>query len=95
MKNNNKIRDANTSQLLKYQGSLLREIRKSTPYTMDDIAREFNKTKSWISEIENGRNNISYIDLIKLINLYNADINELSKEIQIKMDELNDKNNQK
>ena len=85
---NKKIEDEKQSKLLKYQGVLLRDLRKATPYTMEEVANLFGKTKSWISEIENGRNNISSIDLIKLISIYDADIGDFTKKIQKKMDEI-------
>lgn len=82
-----KIEDEHASELLRYQGTLLRQLRKNTSYTMEDVANRFCKTKSWISEIENGRNNISSIDLVKLISMYEADINDFTQKIQKKMDE--------
>ena len=81
------MEDEHTSDLLRYQGTILRQLRKNTSYTMEDVANRFSKTKSWISEIENGRNNISFIDLVKLISMYNADINDFTQKIQKKIDE--------
>lgn len=82
-----KMEDEHTSELLKYQGTILRQLRKNTSYTMEDVANHFSKTKSWISEIENGRNNISSIDLVKIISMYDADINDFTQKIQNKIDE--------
>lgn len=81
------MEDEHTSDLLRYQGTILRQLRKNTSYTMEDVANRFSKMKSWISEIENGRNNISFIDLVKLISMYNADINDFTQKIQKKIDE--------
>ena len=82
-----KMENEHTSELLKYQGTILRQLRKNTSYTMEDVANRFSKTKSWISEIENGRNNISSIDLVILISMYDADINDFTQKIQKKIDE--------
>lgn len=82
-----KMEDEHKSELLKYQGTILRQLRKNTSYTMEDVANHFSKTKSWISEIENGRNNISSIDLVKIISMYDADINDFTQKIQKKIDE--------
>ena len=41
-----------------YQGQALRKLRTRANYTMLEVAERRGKTKSWLSEIENGRKNI-------------------------------------
>lgn len=38
-----------------YQGQALKELRNKANYTMLEVAERRGKTKSWLSEIENGR----------------------------------------
>lgn len=53
-----------------YQGKALRELRTRANYTMLEVAERRGKTKSWLSEIENGRKNVYFEDAKWLCNLY-------------------------
>lgn len=76
------MREKNNDDMLKYQGMLLRKYRKEySNMTMEKAANSLNRSKTWLSDIENGFNNIYAQDMIMLLKLYNADINKFSKEM--------------
>lgn len=39
------------------------------------------KSKSWIGDIESGRNRIYFDDILKLCELYEADIDDIAKQV--------------
>ena len=71
-------------------GSLLKRARKNNNLTLEEVANKFGKSKSWIGDIESGRNRIYFDDAIKLCSLYKIDIDELSKSIDNIMNDKND-----
>lgn len=76
------MREKNDIDILKYQGTLLRKYRKEySNMTMEQAATALGRSKTWLSDIENGTNNIYAQDMIMLLKLYHADINDFSKEM--------------
>ena len=61
-----------------YQGQALKELRKKANYTMLEVAERKGKTKSWLSEIENGRKNVYFEDAKWLCNLYGVSLQYLA-----------------
>ena len=61
-----------------YQGQGLKELRNKANYTMLELAERRGKTKSWLSEIENGRKNVYFEDAKWLCNLYGVSLQYLA-----------------
>lgn len=71
------------SELLIILGENLRQLRKNnTNLTMADAAQKLGKSRTWLNDIERGRNNIYFTDLIKLVNLYGGDPNQFIDEMR-------------
>ena len=60
------------------QGQVLKELRNKANYTMLEVAERMGKTKSWLSEIENGRKNVYFEDAKWLCNLYGVSLQYLA-----------------
>lgn len=80
------MREKNDIDILKYQGTLLRKFlrkyrKEYSNMTMEQAATALGRSKTWLSDIENGTNNIYAQDMIMLLKLYHADINDFSKEM--------------
>lgn len=60
-------------------GTKLREIRKNMGFTLEDVSRKTKFTKSFISQIENGKNSPSIASLKKICTSLNTTISELFK----------------
>lgn len=60
------------------QGQALKELRNKANYTMLEVAERRGKTKSWLSEIENGRKNVYFEDAKWLCNLYGVSLQYLA-----------------
>lgn len=60
------------------QGLALKELRNKANYTMLEVAERRGKTKSWLSEIENGRKNVYFEDAKWLCNLYGVSLQYLA-----------------
>ena len=61
-----------------YQGQALKELINKANYTMLEVAERRGKTKSWLSEIENGRKNVYFEDTKWLCNLYGVSLQYLA-----------------
>lgn len=61
-----------------YQWQALKELRNKANYTMLEVAERRGKTKSWLSEIENGRKNVYFEDAKWLCNLYGVSLQYLA-----------------
>ena len=59
-------------ELLKQIGERLKYLRKSNNYTQEDVAKYLNIDQGHLSNIENGKRNITNYKLKKLCNLYNC-----------------------
>lgn len=71
------------NELLIILGENLRQLRKNhTNLTMADAAQKIGKSRTWLNDIERGRNNIYFTDFIKLVNLYGGDPNKFIDEMR-------------
>ncbi len=61
-------------------GTRLREIRKHMGFTLEDISQKTKFTKSFISQIENGKNSPSIASLKKICSALNTTISDLFEE---------------
>lgn len=78
-----KVKD---KSLMFIQGNYLRELRRChTDYTQAQVAECVGKSKQWVSDVENGKNDIFYTDLVKLITCYGVDLNTAMKELNHRM----------
>lgn len=66
---------------LERQGIVLRDLRKQSNKTMQEVANLCGKAKSWISEIEHGRSRLYFDDAHRLCQIYGVTLQEFSKLI--------------
>ena len=57
---------------------------------MESAAQKLGKAKTWLSDIENGRNNIYAQDVIKLLEIYNVDVNDFARNMMNYIDKINE-----
>lgn len=62
----------------KGQGLALKQFRKECGFTNQEVVDRVGKTKSWLSEIENGRKNVYFEDAKWLCNLYGVSLQHLA-----------------
>lgn len=67
--------------IYKKTGAVLKKARKHKNFTLEDVAKKMDKSKSWIGDIESGRNRIYFDDILKLCELYEADIDDIAKQV--------------
>ena len=67
------------------QGNYLRELRKLQNKSQVQVSNEVGKSKQWLSDIENGKNDIFYSDLVKVLKCYDVDLNTATKELNRRM----------
>ena len=60
-------------------GDRIKEIRQSLRWTQDRLAKEAHISKSFLSEIENNKTNLSGDKLLKIANALNASLDYLMK----------------
>ena len=60
-------------------GDRIKEIRQSLGWTQDRLAKEAQVSKSFLSEIENNKSNVSGEKLLKIANALNASLDYLMK----------------
>lgn len=77
-----KIKD---KTLFVIQGNYLRELRKLQNKSQVQVSNEVGKSKQWLSDIENGKNDIFYSDLVKVLKCYDVDLNTATKELNRRM----------
>ena len=70
------------SDFLIRQGKLLKYARQNSGYTLQNASEAIGKSRTWLSDIEAGRNDIFFVDVTKLADLYGADVNEWAKELK-------------
>ena len=68
----------------KTTGKILKNARKNNNLTLEDVSKLFDKSKSWLGDIESGRNRIYFDDLKKLCELYMLDMNDIITELNNK-----------
>lgn len=67
------------------QGNYLRELRKLQNKSQVQVSNEVGKSKQWLSDIENGKNDIFYSDLVKVLKCYEVDLDVATKELNRRM----------
>ena len=70
------------SDFLIRQGKLLKYARQDSGYTLQNASEAIGKSRTWLSDIEAGRNDIFFVDITKLADLYGCDVNEWAKELK-------------
>lgn len=64
------------------QGEAFRKARKQfTNYNLEEVATKMNRTKAWLSDIENGKKNVYFGDAKKLCNIYGCTVDDISHMI--------------
>ena len=71
----------NEQKILKNFGINFKHYRNKTKMTQDTIVEATGFSKSYISNVENGRHNISLINAIKLAKIVNKTVDELIQEL--------------
>ena len=74
---NETARNAKDKQYLIKIGDNIRTIRKQRGYSQEEFADIAGVSRSYYTEIETGRRNISILNLIKIIEALNVDPNEI------------------
>lgn len=78
-----KVKD---KSLLFIQGNYLRELRKRyTELSQEQVGKSVGMSKQWLSDIENGKNDIFFTDMVKVIELYGVDVDKAVKELRRRM----------
>ena len=70
-------RNAKDGQLLLKLGDNIRQVRKKKGYSQEEFAYIAGFSRSYYTEIETGKRNISVLNLIKIIKALNVDPNEI------------------
>lgn len=70
-------RNAKDNQLLLEIGDNIRKIRKERGYSQEEFADVAGFSRSYYTEIETGKRNISVLNLIRIIKALKVDPNEL------------------
>ncbi len=77
-------RSAKDKQLLLEIGDNIRKIRKQRGYSQEEFADIAGFSRSYYTEIETGKRNISVLNLIKIIEALNVDPNEIINSLKAK-----------
>lgn len=77
-------RTAREKKYLQQLGENIREARKQRGYSQEEFAYMAGFSRSYYTEIETGKRNISILNLIKIINTLKTDPNELIKFLKPK-----------
>ena len=76
-KQNGTDRNAKDKQYLLKIGDNIRTVRKQRGYSQEEFADIAGFSRSYYTEIETGKRNISILNLIKIIEALNVDPNEI------------------
>jgi transcriptional regulator with XRE-family HTH domain len=74
-------KNTTNNDLLKKLGESLKKIRESKSITQEVLSYEAGFSRSYYTEVENGKRNISLINLKKLSTVLGISISELLKNI--------------
>ncbi len=74
---NGKDRNAKDKQYLLKIGDNIRTVRKQRGYSQEEFADVAGFSRSYYTEVETGKRNISVLNLIKIIEALNVDFNEI------------------
>ena len=70
-------RSAKDGQSLLRIGGNIRKIRKQRGYSQEEFADSAGFSRSYVTEIETGKRNISVLNLIKIVEALNVDPNKI------------------
>jgi len=76
-RNSGVARTAQDKQYLRQLGDNIRAIRQKTGYSQEEFAEIVGFSRSYYTEIETGKRNISVLNLIKIMEALKANPNEL------------------
>ena len=76
-KEKNRVRTKEETQILMGFGEKLRETRKSRGHSQEELAHIAGFSRSYYTEVESGRRNVSLLNLYKLADALNCDPQEL------------------
>ncbi len=82
--NRNTTKSSKDKQYLLRIGDNIRKARKRMGYSQEAFADIAGFSRSYITEIETGKRNISVLNLIKIIEALNVEPNELMTGIRLK-----------
>ena len=71
------FRNAKDEEFLKIVGENIRKVRKQKGYSQEEFAEIAGFSRSYYTEIETGKRNVSLLNLVRIIESLNADPNEL------------------
>ncbi len=77
-------RNAKDKQYLLKIGDNIRAVRKQRGYSQEEFADVAGFSRSYYTEIETGKRNISVLNLIKIIEALNVNPNEIIGTIKLK-----------
>jgi len=77
-------RSAKDKQLLLQIGDSVRRVRKQRGYSQEEFADIAGFSRSYVTEIETGKRNISVLNLIKIMEALNVDPNKLISSRKLK-----------
>lgn len=64
-------------------GKALRYLRKSnTNYNVQEVVDKIGKSKVWLSELETGKKNVFFKDVLALCKIYNCEISKVIEEME-------------
>ena len=81
------MKESTEEAFLKAQGRAFKEARSKTRLSQSSAASKCGHGKQWLSDIENGRNNIMFYDAYRLCEIYGISIKELSDNIHAQISE--------
>jgi transcriptional regulator with XRE-family HTH domain len=76
-KQNRADRSAKDRQYLKKLGANIRKIRNQRGYSQEEFAEIAGFSRSYYTEIETGKRNVSLLNLVKIINALKVDPNDI------------------
>jgi DNA-binding XRE family transcriptional regulator len=79
---NNKARKPEEKDYLKLLGVYVRKWREQKGFTQEQLAPIVGFTRSYITEIETGKRNISFLNLLKILEVLEIDDREFGKLLQ-------------
>jgi transcriptional regulator with XRE-family HTH domain len=77
VKSLNNNRGENETQVLQRFGDNLRKIRESRQLSQEQVAYEAGFSRSYYTEVETGKRNISLLNMVKLCLFLQIELNEL------------------
>ena len=69
-------------EIAKLTGQWIKVKRTEKGLTQHELSEKANRNKTWYTDIERGRSNVSWKDLIKLSEILDFDITELYRYIK-------------